>query len=219
MKNRKLVLFSTVLMAGIIALAGCATTSSTGVTSVSAPTASQVVNTGIGAITYTADATTLMSTYLQFAPAYEQAQQSIQTNMKYFTPTNQKTLTQISANLTALQNKVIDALTRTGSTGSILLNFGQMQLIYAEAKGDYLNAKAIITPVYSKLPAGTQLQLKTLNSLATQLNDQMTVLDSANVNGYNVTSLLEGMLTLAGTAAQLANTGAMLTALHAAPAA
>lgn len=179
-------------------LAGCA---GTGIT---APTGSQATNAGIGAFQYTVAATSLLSTYLQVEPMLIQAQNQIQANLSNFTPTQQVQLQQIGTNLTSLQQRVLNMLTGTGTTGTILLSFGELQLIYAEAQGDYLNAKAIIAPNLSKLPAGTQSELKALDALATQLNNEMTTVNTANVNGVNVTALLEGALTMAGTGASIA---------------
>lgn len=193
---------STILVALLVALAlmtGCSTLKGANNAIVQTLASPQAAN-------YTMDVTVLAVSYKKLQPLLTQAETDLNANLSQFTPDQQAQLKAVQQNVDATMNQVHDMISGKGGVAVVTIDLATIQSVYDSARVSYLQARAIIEANYSKLPPKAQIDLKTLDYLAQNMDSSLQKL-YASPAGANVTAILNNVLNITATIATIAAAG------------
>lgn len=176
-----------------VSLTGCASFNN----AFSSPGATQAMN-------YTINASLVETSLTEVVPLLKQAKVDINNNMNTFTPANQVVIQSGMRNIQSVVDRAQSIVNGKSSATNVVIKLSQIQRMYASAKASYLQLRPIIANKMASYPAKTQYDLKTLDSVAKQLNTSMTKLQS-NPSSQQAQQVVQNLLTLSASIATIVN--------------
>lgn len=176
-----------------ISLTGCASFNN----AFSSPGATQAMN-------YTINASLVETSLTEVVPLLKQAKVDINNNMNTFTPANQVVIQSGMRNIQSVVDRAQSIVNGKSSATNVVIKLSQIQRMYASAKASYLQLRPIIANKMASYPAKTQYDLKTLDSVAKQLNTSMTKLQT-NPSSQQAQQVVQNLLTLSASIATIVN--------------